>query len=215
MLTLSRVKLTTAAGVTLLENAEARFDVGLTALAGRNGAGKSTLMKAIFDLHPLEAGDIRLDAWDSRDDRTAFLAHAAYQSQNFSAYPELTAVEFLVHFRRLRGVRRAQALRDAREWVEKVGLEQAADTRLSTYSQGMLQRLGLAFALQTGARLYVLDEPFAGIDTEARETLSDLLALIARDSIVLICTHHLDEMRSRGASIATIEDGLLTLEPGG
>lgn len=186
---------------------EATLGTGITALTGHNGAGKSTVLRAIFGLHPLAAGTISLDAIDSRKHRQHFLAHAVFQPQNFSTYPDLTGLEFLHYFLRLRGVRRKEAMNHAALWIDRVGLAEAANRRTSDYSQGMLQRLGLAYALQSGAKLCVLDEPFAGVDPKARAQLSDLLAEVAKDRIILICTHHVEEMKERGATMVAINHG--------
>ena len=208
------VAIATPARAPLLDIPSARIGRGLTALTGPNGAGKSTLLRTIFGLHPLGSGAIRLGDLDSRADRTRFLAHAIFQPQNFSAYPELTGLEFLTYFLRLRGRSAREARSHCGHWIERVGLAAARNQRAGSYSQGMLQRLGLAFALQADVPLCVLDEPFAGVDPGSRDTLSDLLAAEAAERIVLICTHHVDEMQARGAAIAQVADGSLRIGGG-
>jgi ABC-type multidrug transport system ATPase subunit len=132
--------------------------------------------------------------------------------QGFTAYPELGAREFLVYFLRLRGVARRDARTRAGVWLAAVGLDAAADARTGTFSQGMLQRLGLAYALSAGAALLVLDEPFAGVDPEGRAALTDLLFAAARDRVALVCTHHVEEMVERGAAVARVGEGALALD---
>lgn len=201
------VAVTTRAGTKLISNFTAAVRCGLTALIGRNGAGKSTLLRTIFGLHPLATGSISLDGIDPVQARRAFCAIAIFQPQNFSSYPEMSGAEFLAYFSELRGIPGKQAKARSAEWLRRVGLEMDASRPTGQYSQGMLQRLGLAYALQASAKLCVLDEPFAGIDPSGRAAMSDLVAIEARERIVLIATHHLDEMIERGASILEIESG--------
>ncbi|MEO8561338.1 MAG: ABC transporter ATP-binding protein [bacterium] len=187
---------------------------GVTALLGSNGAGKSTLLRAIVALHPLEAGTVRLGRYDHRRDHAEFLAHAVFMPQNFTAYPDLTAKEFLTYFLRLRGVSKVEANQRASYWLSAVGLEKATNQRTGVFSQGMLQRVGFAYAMQSEAALYVMDEPFAGVDPEGRAALTDLMFDVARDRVVLLSTHHIEEVTSRGAAVARIADGALSLETG-
>lgn len=203
----SDLVINTPDGRRLLTINEAVIPAGITALTGKNGAGKSTLLSAIFGLRPLAGGAITLNGVDSRRDRQQFLANAVFQPQNFAAYPDLTGEEFLIYFLRLRGVPRTEARALAGSWLERVGLSDAGSRRAAEYSQGMLQRLGFAYAMQSGAPLCVLDEPFAGVDPAARADLSNVLADMARDRIILICTHHVDEMAARGATMVGIADG--------
>ena len=140
MLYLTDVKLATIDRLPLIGPATVAFPPGVTALVGSNGAGKSTLLRAIFGLHPLTAGTIRLGSLDYRRDRRAFLTQSVFVPQNFAAYPEMTGTEFLSYFLRLRGVSRGEAANRAEEWLAAVGMEQAGRLKTATYSQGMAVR---------------------------------------------------------------------------
>jgi ABC-2 type transport system ATP-binding protein len=201
-------------GRALLQIDQLTLGGGLYALTGANGVGKSTFLKTIMNLHPLTKGTIKLDACDSRRDRHAYFSKIIYQPQNFVAYPELTAAEFLIYFLRLRGAGRAEARKRSHQWLELVGLSHAAHRRTATFSQGMLQRLGLAYALQSDSAVLVLDEPFAGVDTDARAALTKLLADRAKTGIVLTCTHHIDEIVAFGALQLEIADQRISCSPG-
>ena len=73
----------------------------------------------------------------------------------------------------------------------------------------MRQRLGFAYAMQVEVFLYLLDEPFVGMDPESREKLTDLLFTICRERIAIVTTHHLAEMFSRRAAVARLASGTL------
>lgn len=213
-LVLDGVEIATPDGRPLIAATSVTFEPGVTTLIGANGSGKSTLLRALFGLHPIGAGSIRFGPHDHRRDRRAFLERAVFMPQDFTAYPELSAREFLGYFLRLRGLSKRAADDRCREWLAAVGLEHAADQRAGTFSPGMLQRLGFAYALQTGASLCVMDEPFAGVDPDARAALAELLFDDALDRVTLLCTHHVAEMAERGAACARIAGGRITLEDG-
>jgi ABC-type multidrug transport system ATPase subunit len=184
----------------------------VTALVGPNGSGKSTLLRTLATLHPAAGGSILLDGIDGAREPRKFLEHLVYLPQNFATYPELTGQEFLEYSLKLRGAGRREARSVADAWLEAVGLSQAAKTRTGAYSQGMRQRLGFAYAMQLDVTLYLMDEPFAGVDPESRKTMTDLLFRLGGDRIVIVSTHHVDEMFSRGAAFAKIQQGGLVLE---
>lgn len=201
----------TSDGQPLLDIKHACFEPGITALVGANGAGKSTLLRSIFDLHTAYSGRITLGGLDNRRDRRKFLSRSCFQFQNFTAYPELRGLEFLEHMSRLRGRSMSDAKDTAQLWLEAVKLGDHAKRKIGTYSQGMVQRLGFAYAMQTGSELCVLDEPFAGVDAEGRAALGALLRQQAQERIIIICTHHQDEVMALGARLATLSDRTLAL----
>jgi ABC-2 type transport system ATP-binding protein len=208
-LTLSDVRIAAPDGRTLMTAEQALFERGVTALVGANGAGKSTLLRTLATLNPPEAGSILLNGVDAVREHRAYLDQLAFLPQNFSTYPDLTGQEFLEYSLELRGCKRREARSVAAEWLQTVGLGNAARTKTGAYSQGMLQRLGFAYAMQMDVPLYLLDEPFAGVDPETRNALTDLLFRTCADRIVVVSTHHVDEMEARGAAFAHIAGGSL------
>lgn len=211
-LILEGVEIVAPDGHPLIASASVAFQPGVTALIGENGAGKSTLLRAIFALYPLKSGAIRFGPHDHRQERKEFLERAVYMPQNFTAYPELTGAEFLSYFLRLRAVSSRDAGARAREWLSAVGLAHATDKRAGSYSPGMLQRLGFAYAMQTRVPLCIMDEPFAGVDPDARAALTDMLFDASPDRTTVICTHHVEEMTQRGAAIARIAGGRINMD---
>ena len=211
-LTLEEASIAAMDGRPLIQAACARFTPGVTALIGPNGAGKSTLLRAIATLHPVAQGSIALGTLESGRDRHAYLERLMFLPQNFATYPELTGQEFLEYSLQLRGAGLREARRMAGAWLEAVGLRHAAKTSTGAYSQGMRQRLGFAYAMQVDVPLYLLDEPFAGVDPESRQTLTDLLFRICDDRIAIVSTHHVDDLMERGAAVARLTSGTLVTE---
>jgi|SRR5262245_5275137 len=193
-------------GRRLLTGVTQEFRPGVIAIAGANGAGKSTFLRAVATVHPIAAGRITLCNSDSRTERARYLEQLIFMPQTFSAYPKLTGVEFLQYSLRIRGATAKDAREKASAWLREVNLESAADSFIGTYSQGMLQRLGFAYAMQVDVPAYILDEPFAGVDPESRQSLLELVFLTGKSRIVLVTTHDLEEMVVRGARIFHVRD---------
>lgn len=199
-------------GRSLIAASNVAFRPGVTALIGSNGSGKSTLLRSLATLHPVTGGSILLDGLDGARDRRAFLERVVFLPQNFATYPDLTGSEFLSYALRLRGASRAEARSTAYAWLDAVGLRRVANTKTGAYSQGMRQRLGFAYAMQFDVTLYLLDEPFAGVDPESRSTMTDILFQLGGQRIVLVSTHHVDEMIARGSALARMAGGMLVTE---
>lgn len=153
-------------------------------LFGHNGAGKTTCMKLILGLLSPSEGKVEVLGGNPRELHVR--SQLGYLPENMTFYPQLTGRETLHHFARLKGApaRQVEAL------LEQVGLTQAMDRRVKTYSKGMRQRLGLAQALLGQPRLLLLDEPTVGLDPIATQTLYRLVDELRRGGTsVILCSH--------------------------
>jgi ABC-2 type transport system ATP-binding protein len=180
---------------------------GMFGLLGPNGAGKSTLMKIVAGLLEPTAGSVTLDG----EDVTAKPEHVwdklGYLPQDFGFYPHLTAKAMLKHMLRLKGIRKPGRVAD--DLLEKVNLAGVGKRKLSEFSGGMRQRLGIAQAIVGNPRLIIVDEPTAGLDPEERMRFYHLLAELAQDRIVLLSTHIVEDVAVLCPFFAVIREGLL------
>ncbi|MHA3980099.1 ABC transporter ATP-binding protein [Halovulum sp. GXIMD14794] len=177
------------------------------ALLGHNGAGKSTLMKLVLGL--IAASDGRIEVAGHAPGSPVARALTAYLPENVAFHPALTAREQIRHFLRLRGA----SAREAGSLVERVGLAEAADRRIGTYSKGMRQRVGLAQALIGRPRLMVLDEPTSGLDPVSRREFYGLLdELAASGTAILLSSHALSEVETRTDRIVILSKGCKVAE---
>jgi len=185
-------------------------DLGIRAgeifgLIGHNGAGKSTLFKTMLGLLPLTAGSIRIDgqAVRGRDFREV-RRRIGYLPENVVFYDNLSGLETLAFFARLKGV----AAGACAGLLEKVGLGHAARRRVRGYSKGMRQRLGLAQALLGDPAILFLDEPTTGLDPEAiREFYVLVGELRDRGATVVLTSHILAEIQARVDRLAIMKSG--------
>jgi Cu-processing system ATP-binding protein len=157
------------------------------ALLGHNGAGKTTTMKLILGLISPSAGSLSVlgGAPDGPHAET-LRRRLGYLPENVNFYEQLTGHEVLAYFARLKRVDRRQV----DELLERVGLAEAANRRVKTYSKGMRQRLGLAQALLGEPQLLLLDEPTTGLDPAAtRDFYETVRELRERGCTVLLSSH--------------------------
>ncbi|MDO8388545.1 MAG: ABC transporter ATP-binding protein [Polaromonas sp.] len=174
-------------------------------LIGRNGAGKSTLFKMMLGLIAPSAGEILIGgtAVGGRGFRAA-RRHVGYLPENVVLYDNLSGVETLRFFARLKGAPSSQC----EPMLARVGLAHAATRPLREYSKGMRQRLGFAQALLGDPRVLFLDEPTNGLDPQAiRDFYAMLRGLRDMGVTIVITSHILAELQERVDRLAIMETG--------
>lgn len=159
----------------------------MLALLGHNGAGKTTIMKLILGLISPSSGHVDvLGGAPDGPHAERLRRQLGYLPENVTFYEQLTGREVLSYFARLKQADRHQVA----VLLERVGLIEAADRRVKTYSKGMRQRLGLAQALLGSPRLLLLDEPTTGLDPAAtRDFYQTVKALRDSGCTVLLSSH--------------------------
>ncbi|RDD62062.1 ABC transporter ATP-binding protein [Ferruginivarius sediminum] len=175
------------------------------ALVGHNGAGKTTLFKLMLGLAAPTAGDISvLGARPQSGDGARKRGAVGFLPENVAFDPGMTGRETLSFYAALRGCGTA----GIDGLIRRVGLEDAADRRVRTYSKGMRQRLGLAQALLGAPELLLLDEPTTGLDPIVRATFYDIVAELQGQGVtVLISSHVLSELEARTDRIVILHHG--------
>lgn len=160
-------------------------------LIGPNGSGKSTTMKAILGLLSPTQG--RTSIFGKPSTQVESRRDVGFLPENPYFYKHLNGMETLLFYGRLCSMNGRDLKDKAREMLVLTGLEDAADRRVSGYSKGMLQRLGLAQALLHQPRLIVLDEPTAGVDPAGSRKIRDLIMGFKERGITVLVTSHLLE----------------------
>lgn len=189
-------------GVTLsLEAGEA------TALVGHNGAGKTTLIKLLLGLVRPDSGSVRVAGVDPAGPHGAQARRRlGFLPENVAFHGAMTGTELMGFYARLKG----HSTRRNRELLALVGIADAAGRRVSTYSKGMRQRLGIAQALIGDPRLLLFDEPTSGLDPASRAEIYRTIEMLrSSGATVLVCTHALSEIEHRVDRVAVMHRGHL------
>ncbi len=184
------------------------FDVGqgeLVGLVGRNGAGKTTMMRAVMGIVSPDHGTVR---WREHPIGQADRGRFGYMPEERGLYPQMRLADQVSYFARLHGIERSAAEQAARSWLVRLGLGERADEKLVSLSHGNQQRVQLAVSLVHDPALLVLDEPFAGLDPEAVDSLADVLRERVTAGVAVLFSSHQLELVER------ICDRVVILEAG-
>ncbi|HTX92191.1 MAG TPA: ATP-binding cassette domain-containing protein [Anaerolineales bacterium] len=176
------------------------------ALLGSNGAGKTTIVKILTTLLKQDSGTARVNGFDVAANPDAVRGSISLTGQ-FAAVDEiLTGRENLVMIARLRHLEAPR--RVAEDLLNRFGLAEAADRRVSTYSGGMRRRLDIAMSLAGKPQLIFLDEPTAGLDPEGRlEVWKTVEELANQGTTVFLTTQYLEEAEQLADRIAILHEG--------
>jgi ABC-type multidrug transport system ATPase subunit len=173
-------------------------------LLGPNGAGKSTTIKMIIGQLKPESGSIAILGGSMPADRDTVQARMGVCFEEKNLYAAMSAAENLRFFGRLFGIRSV----DVDGLLDRVGLLDRRDDRVSSYSKGMRQRLMMARALVNTPDLLVLDEPTDGLDPVSAIAVRDLVRTeAARGAAVLLTTHDMHEADDLSDRVAFINSG--------
>jgi len=177
----------------------------IVGLVGRNGAGKTTTMRAVMGILEPLGGTIK---WAGHQvglpDRLRF----GYMPEERGLYPQMRVLDQVAYFARLHGLELRAATTQAQKWITSLGLEGRELDRVVALSHGNQQRVQLAVALVYQPDLLVLDEPFAGLDPSAVDSLSDVLrAETARGTAVLFSSHQLDLVERLCDRVVILDQG--------
>src|ERR1700759_716200 len=196
---------TYANGVQALKDVSLTLNNGMFGLLGPNGAGKSSLMRTIATLQEADAGSIFLDDLDVLNNKTRVRQLLGYLPQEFGVYPKISAERMLDHIAQLKGVGNAGERKElVQGLLEKVNLFKDRKKHLGTYSGGMKQRFGIAQALIGDPKLIIVDEPTAGLDPAERNRFYNLLSHLGENTIVILSTHIVEDVRTLCSHFAII-----------
>lgn len=173
-------------------------------LIGPNGAGKSTLIKIIADIISSSEGEVLLNGKNV----SKMKREIGYLPQYPNFFPWMTAKETLMFMGQLSGLKKAELTKSISNILIKVGLNGTEDLKVSTFSGGMKQRLGIAQALLHKPSLIIMDEPVSALDPIGRREVLNLIENIKKDTTVLLSTHILSDVEEICDRFVIIKDGI-------
>jgi ABC-2 type transport system ATP-binding protein len=181
-------------------------------LLGPNGAGKTTTILMMLGLTEVSSGRISVLGYDPVRQPLQVKRRVGYLPDSVGFYDHLSAVENLAYTAKLMGL----SLKERRQRIEvalkRVQLDEVAHKRVSTFSRGMRQRLGLAEIIVKKAEIAILDEPTSGLDPQATLEFLDLIRELKAEGItVLLSSHLLDQVQRICDRVALFQSGRIVL----
>ena len=187
------------------------------AITGESGSGKSTLSHVLGGIIPYESGEMLLRGkptshYDGQDWQRYRRDQISFISQNYGILPGVSVQENVRAALRLSGMTKAQAVAAAKPILEQVELWDLRRHRAGKLSSGQKQRLAIARALAKPAPILIADEPTGNLDDANSRKVMQLLALAARDRLVILVTHEFPEAEPFATRHIVLQDGKVTLD---
>ena len=212
-LKINNVSKTYANGVKALQNITLEIPTGMFGLLGPNGAGKSTLMRTIATLQEADQGSITLGDLDVLEQKHEVRKILGYLPQQFGVYPRISAEQLLNHLAVLKGLTNGPERKEmVQALLHKTNLYEKRKQYLGGFSGGMKQRFGIAQALLTNPKLLIVDEPTAGLDPAERNRFYNLLCELGENTVVILSTHIVDDVKELCNNMAIINQGQVLLK---
>ena len=195
-------------GVQALKDVNLTIDQGMFGLLGPNGAGKSSLMRTIATLQEADSGTIQMGDINVLTQKEEVRKVLGYLPQEFGVYPKVDAVTLLDHLAVLKGIGDKKERKEVvNALLHKTNLWAAREKNLGGFSGGMKQRFGIAQALLANPKLIIVDEPTAGLDPAERNRFLNLLSEIGENTIVILSTHIVEDVKELCTDMAIINKG--------
>ena len=180
------------------------------AFIGHNGAGKTTTLKCIAGIHDFEKGEIWIDGRSVKEQPLACKAEIAYIPDNPDIYEYLTGIQYLNLIADIFGVSAQEREERIAKYADAFEITASLGDLISSYSHGMKQKLVLISAMVHKPKLWVLDEPFVGLDPKAAVILKEIMHQVCEEgSAIFFSTHVLDVAEKLCNKVAIIQNGRL------
>jgi ABC-2 type transport system ATP-binding protein len=176
---------------------------------GPNGAGKTTTIKAMLNLIHPNSGKIIINGIDMKTNGIKIKEKIGYLPERVSFYENLTPIQTLEFFCELKGADKSSI----KPLLRDVGLEEAMNRKVGTFSKGMVQLLGLAQVLIGNSRIYILDEPTSGLDARWVKIVREKIRALKEDgATVIFSSHILSEVQTLCDRVGIINKGKMVAE---
>jgi ABC-type multidrug transport system ATPase subunit len=210
ILSISNLNKQYANGVHALKDVSFTIEKGMFGLLGPNGAGKSSLMRTLATLQEADSGSVTLGDIDVLAEKDKVRKVLGYLPQEFGVYPRTSATDLLHHLAILKGFDNKKERTEMVDYLlQKVNLFEHRKKAVSSYSGGMRQRFGIAQCLIGSPKLVIVDEPTAGLDPGERNRFYNILSEIGEQTIVILSTHIVQDVRELCTNMAIMDKGML------
>ena len=181
-------------------------------LLGPNGAGKTTLMRVICGYLAPDAGSVRICGLSYENDRAGILRQLGYMPENTPLYQEMTVFEYLRFVAGIFKMTERDFAAGVKETAVGLGIEPVLGEKIKNLSKGYRRRAGIVSALLHRPRLAVLDEQTEGLDPNQKIVVRRFFKDYAKDNLVLISTHLLEEAEALKSRVLLLSEGKIRLD---
>ncbi len=211
MLTISNLSKTYKGGKKAVDNLTLEIQKGdIYGFIGHNGAGKTTTIKCVTGILEFSEGDIRIGGKSIKTDPLECKRMIAYIPDNPDLYENMTGIQYLNFIADVFLISAKDREKSIKEYADMLELTESLGDLISSYSHGMKQKLAIISALVHNPNLYIMDEPFVGLDPKAAHTLKEIMKEKCRQgSAIFFSTHVLEVAEKLCNKIAIIKDGKL------
>jgi ABC-2 type transport system ATP-binding protein len=194
---------------TAVDGVSLRVPAGeVLALLGPNGAGKTTTVRMLAAILQPTSGRARVAGFDVVAGAAEVRRHVGLLTEMPGLYERMKAREYLDFFGRLYGLPSVERRRRFEDLMGRLGMAEALDARIGTYSKGMKQKLAIVRAMLHDPLVLLLDEPTSAMDPHSARLVRDSIAKLRDERrAIVICTHNLAEAESLADRIAIIRRG--------
>ena len=182
------------------------------AITGESGSGKSTLLNVISGLDSYEEGEMYIDGKetshysekDFEDYRRKYIANIFQSFNLINSYTVYQNVELVLL---LNGYKKHKVKKKILDIIDKVGLTKFKNTKVSKLSGGQKQRVAIARAMVKDTPIIVADEPTGNLDSESAKEVIEILKKVAKDKLVVVVTHNIEQVENVATRIIKMHDG--------
>lgn len=178
-------------------------------LLGRNGAGKTTTIRILMDVFKANEGTITMDGKPFHPSQYEI----GYMPEERGMYPKKKIDDQLIYFAQLRGMKKADAKKELKRWLERLQMQEYEHRKLETLSKGNQQKIQLIQTLICNPDIVILDEPFSGLDPVNSQILKDIvLELIQDGKLVIFSSHQMSYVEEFCENILIINKGDIAIQ---
>jgi len=211
MLKISNLSKTYKGGKKAVDNLSLDIASGdIYGFIGHNGAGKTTTIKCVTGILEFSEGDIQINGKSIKADPIECKKMIAYIPDNPDLYENMTGIQYLNFIADIFAISSTERETEIKRFADSLELTSNLGDLISSYSHGMKQKLAIISALIHKPKLYVMDEPFVGLDPKAAHTLKEIMKEQCENgSAIFFSTHVLEVAEKLCTKIAIIKDGKL------
>ncbi|MCI2395158.1 glutamine ABC transporter ATP-binding protein GlnQ [Aliiroseovarius sediminis] len=204
--------------LTVLQDVDLSIDQGeVVVLVGPSGSGKSTLLRCINGLETISGGDLIVDGLSVKGGNRQLREirqEAGMVFQQFNLFPQMTALQNVaLGPRKVRGVAKAEAMRQAEDMLAKVGLSDKGGHYPSELSGGQQQRVAIARALAVKPKVMLFDEPTSALDPELKQEVLNVMLQLAKEGMTMVVvTHEMSFAKQVGTRLIFMEHGKIAVD---